>query len=189
MPAATGRGHDILDREMGNLRDELRKKGVISEKRARAVIHEEKARQKKAGPEVVEAERRAREEAARREVEARREADRQREEEHRRQREEEQKAGLIPGLIRLGLVRDGGAGSRRFYFITRENKVSYLELSDQALRSVVDGRAAIVEALGVTRLDFCVVASEQAAEIAKHDREVVRFWNTAGPPAPPRPRA
>ncbi len=174
---------------MGNLRDELLKKGVISDKRARAVIHEEKARQKKLGPEAVEAERRAREEAAQRQAEARVRADREREEERQRRHEEELKTNRVPGLIRLGLVRDGGTGTRRFYFVTRENTVSYLEISDTAFRSLVEGRAAIVESSGVARLDFCLVAGEQAAEIAKLDRECVRFWNAGEPPAPPRPRA
>ncbi len=165
---------------MGNLRDELLKKGVINEKRARAVVHEEKARQKRLGADQVEEERRAREEAARLEVEARREADRRREEERRRQHEREAAAeNRVPGLIRLGLVREGAVGNRRFYFITRENTVSYVEVSDGAIRSLTDGRIAIVEACGVVRQDFCLVTAEQAAEIAKVDPACVRFVNAA----------
>lgn len=164
---------------MGNLRDEMLKKGLISEKRARAVTHEEKARQRKVGAEAVEEERRAREEAARLEVEARRAADRQREEERRRQHDMELTESRIPGLIRLGLVREGAVGNRRFYFITRENTVSYVEVSDGAIRSLTDGRIAIVEACGVVRQDFCLVTAEQAAEIAKVDPGCVRFVNAA----------
>ena len=165
--------------EMGNLRDELLKKGIINEKRARAVIHEEKARQKRLGADQVEEERRAREEAARLEVEARREADRRREEERRLQHEKELDESRIPGLIRLGLVREGAVGNRRFYFITREHTVSYIEVSDGAVRSLTDGRVAIVEACGVVRQDFCLVTAEQAHEIAKIDPACVRFVNAA----------
>jgi uncharacterized protein YaiL (DUF2058 family) len=164
---------------MGNLRDEMLKKGIISEKRARAVTHEEKARQKRLGADQVEEERRAREEAARREVEARREADRRREEERRGQHEKELTENRIPGLIRLGLVREGAVGNRRFYFITRENTVSFIEVSDGAMRGLTDGRVAIVEACGVVRQDFCLVAAEQAQEIAKIDPACVRFVNAA----------
>ena len=164
---------------MGNLRDEMLKKGLISEKRARAVTHEEKARQRKVGAEAIEEERRAREEAARLEIEARREADRRREEERRRQNERELAEQRVPGLIRLGLVREGAVGNRRFYFITRENTVSYVEVSDGAMRSLTDGRIAIVEACGIVRQDFCLVTAEQAAEIAKIDPACVRFVNAA----------
>lgn len=165
---------------MGNLRDELLKKGLASKKRARAVAHEEKARHKKLGPEAVEAERRAREEAARREAEAQRAADREREEEARRDHERELEEDRIPSLIRAGLLRDESGGNRRFYFITRENTVSFLDVSDQAVRSLADGRIAIVESGGLARHDFCLVAGEQAAEIAKLDQDRVRFWNGGG---------
>ena len=52
--------------DMGSLRDELIKKGLSSEKKARAVVHGEKARQTHLGPEAVEAERQAHEAEARR---------------------------------------------------------------------------------------------------------------------------
>jgi uncharacterized protein YaiL (DUF2058 family) len=77
-------------------------------------------------------------------------------------------------------VRDESAGNRRFYFITRENTVSFLEVSDQASRKLADGRVAIVESGGLVRHDFCLVASEQAAEIVKLDGDRVLFWNGSG---------
>lgn len=174
---------------MGNLRDELIKKGLTSEKKARAAIHEEKARQKRLGPEAVEAERQTREEEARRAEEERRAADREREAERRREREGELERAHIPGLIRAGLVREGVAGNRRFYFVTRESTISFLEVSDSAIRSLAEGRVAIVEAAGIVpRHDFCLVTSEQAVEIARQDAACVRFWNGAGTSgALPRP--
>ena len=83
-------------------------------------------------------------------------------------------------MIRAGLLRDESGGSRRFYFITRENTISFLDVSDQAFRSLADGRIAIVESGGLARNDFCLVAAEQAAEITKLDRDRVRFWNGGG---------
>lgn len=163
---------------MGSLRDELIKKGLSSEKKARAALHEEKARQKHLGPEAIEAERRAREAEARRAEEERRAAERAREAERLRQHGDELERERIPGLIRAGLVREGVAGNRRFYFVTREGTISFLEVSDTAIRGLAEGRVAIVEAAGVVaRHDFCLVTSEMAGEIARHDAACVRFRN------------
>jgi uncharacterized protein len=172
---------------MGNLRDELLKKGITSEKRARAVRHEEQARQKLLGPEAVAAEAAAREEQAAREHEERMAADRRRDEERRREEASDRAAHRLDSLIHAGLLREGTAGNRRFYFVTRQHTISFLELSDGAHRSLADGRAAVVESGGLVRDDFCLVAREQAAEIGRLDPERVRFWNPSG--ATPRERS
>lgn len=170
---------------MGSLRDEMIKKGLADEKRARAVAHQEKARQRQVGEGAVELERRAREEEARHKSDEKRAEDRRREEERRRHHDDEIERNRIPDLIRAGLVRDGGSGSRRFYFVTRENTLSFLEVSDTAVLRLAEGRLAIVESEGVVaRKDFCLVASEQAAEIVDLDPERVRFWNGNGPALP-----
>jgi uncharacterized protein YaiL (DUF2058 family) len=173
---------------MGSMRDELVKKGLAGEKRARAVTHQEMARQKRLGAEGVEAERMAREAEARREADLKRAEDRKREDERRRQHDQEHERNRIPDLIRAGLLREGAAGNRRFYFITRENTVSFVEVSDTAARNLADGRFGIVESGGVVRKkDFCLVAGEQVEEIAALDPERVRFWNGGGESArPPR---
>jgi uncharacterized protein YaiL (DUF2058 family) len=169
---------------MGNLRDELLKKGLTSDKRARAVLHEEQARQKKLGPELAAAERAEHEEAARIAAEERRAADRRLEEERRAHAAEDRASHRAESLILAGLIREGTSGNRRFYFVTREHTISFLELSDVAHRSLADGRAAVVESRGLVRADFCLVAAEQAAEIARLDAEQVRFWNSGGPSRP-----
>jgi len=172
---------------MGSMRDELIKKGLANEKRARAVTHQEKARQKQLGTEGMAAEKLAHEREARQEAESKRAEDRRREDERRRQHDQDLEGNRIPDLIRAGLVRDGAAGNRRFYFITRENTVSFLEVSDTASRNLADGRFGVVESGGVVRKDFCLVASEQVAEIAALDPARVRFWNGDEAPARPRP--
>lgn len=172
---------------MGSMRDELIKKGLANEKRARAVTHQEKARQKQLGPEALAAEQLAREKEARQEAERKRVEDRRREEERRRQHDQDLEGHRIPDLIRAGLVRDGATGNRRFYFITRENTVSFLEVSDTASRGLAEGRFGVVESGGVVRKDFCLVASEQVAEVAALDPERVRFWNGGEAPARSRP--
>jgi uncharacterized protein YaiL (DUF2058 family) len=165
---------------MGSLRDEMLKKGLTTDKRARAVLHEEKARQKQLGAEGVALEREARAaEVARAEAEKRAQ-DRELAAERRARETAERAENRVDSLVRAGLLREGVAGTRRFYFVTRENTVSFLELSDTAARSLTDGRAAIVEAGGLVRADFCLVAGEQAAEIARLDHERVRFWNAGG---------
>ena len=171
---------------MGDLRDQLIKKGLANEKRARAVTHEEEARKRRLGPEAALTEKRERDQKAREEAERKQAEDRRREEERRRLHDQESERNRVPDLIRSGLMRDGGPGSRRFYFVTRENTISFLDVSDVASRNLADGRCAIVESLGVVRNDFCLVGSEQAAELARLDPDRLRFWN-GGTPAAPHP--
>jgi uncharacterized protein YaiL (DUF2058 family) len=161
---------------MGTLRDQLLKKGLADEKRERQVRHQEDARKKKIGKEAVEAEARAREEQLRAEAEQQRVEDRRRETEKVVAHQEQLHSERIPALIRAGQVKSAGFGNKRFYFVTREQTVSFVEVASVTSRGLADGRHAIIETRGDLRDDFCVVDAETARSIQALEPDRVVFW-------------
>jgi hypothetical protein len=160
---------------MSDLREELRKAGLASEKQIRQAKHQERVHASQVGHKGLEAERSAEEERLRAETRARRLADQAREEERRRKEKEEATEGRLAQVIRGGWVRDATAGSRRFFFVTRSGRISYLDLTDVAVRRIAGGRAAIVETCGHVRGEYCVVNDRAASELAKLRPDAILF--------------
>lgn len=168
---------------MADIREQLRKAGLVNDKQVRRAKHEERLRAAEVGREGLAAERAAEEERLRREAEARRQADRAREEEARRRAAEEAQTHKLGQSIRGGWIRDATAGARRFFFVTPSGRISFIDLSDMAARRVVTGGAAIVQTLGHVRGEYCVVTDRAASEIEKLAPATVLFWNRNSPDA------
>jgi uncharacterized protein len=162
---------------MSDLRDQLRKAGLVNDKQVRRAKHEERVHASQVGHEGIEAEKRAEEERLRAEAEARRRADKARAEEQKRQQAEAEARERLATLIRGGWIREATAGSRRFYFETRSGRISFLDLADSAIRRLSMGRAAIIESCGLVRGEFCVVTDKAAAGIRQTRPEIIRVWN------------
>ncbi len=163
--------------QMGDIREQLRKAGLISEKQLRQAKHQERVHASEVGHKGLEAERRAEEERQRADAAARKEADRKRAEEQRRTEREHAAEQRIALLVRGGWIRDATAGSRRFFFVARTGRISFLDLSDAAARKLATGSAAVIETSGHVRGDHGVVTDRAAAEIAEADPQMIRFWN------------
>ena len=162
---------------MADIRDQLRKAGLLSEKQLRQAKHQERVHATEVGHAGIEAERRAEEERQRAEAAARKEADRRHVDEQRRKDREEAAAQRLAQLVRGGWMRDATAGARRFFFVTGTGRVSFLDVSDIAARKLATGAAAIVETLGWVRGEHCVVTDRAVSEIARLRPEIVCFWN------------
>src|SRR5262245_18562812 len=107
---------------MGNLRDELKKAGLLSDKDIRRVHQQEQQRKKDLGKEGVAAEaaRRADEAGARAKAQADRDRELARQQLLERERKEKQ-ARTRAGIERSFLADVGGP--RRFHFITRARTI------------------------------------------------------------------
>ncbi len=80
-------------------------------------------------------------------------------------------------------LKETGFGARRFYFVTRENKIPFLDLSDELAGRLERGQAAIVEVPGDGGVDdFTVVPRAVAETMRSVDPESVRFLNPEAPP-------
>lgn len=166
---------------MADLRDQLRKAGLVSEKQLRQAKHQERLHAAELGHAGLEAERREREERERKEAEARREAARAREEERRRARQEEGSARRVEQLIRSCCLLDATSGTRRFFFETQDGMIRFLDVSDSGARKLATGSAAIVETRGMVRGEYCVIDARAAAELAAIDPRIFCFWNRGEP--------
>jgi uncharacterized protein len=162
---------------MSDLRDQLLKAGLVSSKQVRQAKHQERVHRKEVGQDGLQAERSQRERAAEEARQEKRRLDREREEARRRHREEEERAEALARRIRAGWIRDATAGGRRFYFVVEEGRITYLDLSDQAVRRLQAGSAAILSSLGAVRGEFCVVDAGAAGSLARDHPEAIRFWN------------
>jgi uncharacterized protein YaiL (DUF2058 family) len=165
---------------MSDLRDQLRKAGLASEKQVRQAKHQERIHATEVGHAGLEAERRSQEERLRAEVEARKKADRAREEERKRREREGSAQERLSQLIRGGWMREATAGSRRFFFATPSGRISYLDLTDVAVRRLQSGSAAIAATCGEARGEYCVVTEAAAAEIVKLRPEIILFRSRGG---------
>jgi hypothetical protein len=164
---------------MSDLRDELRKAGLISDKQARQAKHKERMHATEVGHDGLTEEKRREQEQRRSERQAQREADRRREKERAKKKNgaPDQK---LQQVIRSGWIRDATIGSRRFFFTTRTSKITYLDLSEPAARRLIAGKAAIVETEGATHGRFCVVTDSAATVIRQLSGLLVRFYNVEG---------
>ena len=127
---------------MSDLRKQLRKAGLITDKQVRQAKHKDRVHASEVGREGVVAEKKAEEERLRAEQEGRKRADREREEERKRREKEAAAGQRLTRVIQSGWIREATAGTRRFFFETRSGRISYLDLSDVASRRVSSGSAA-----------------------------------------------
>lgn len=159
----------------------LVKSGHMKEKDARELQREQRKEEKALGRDGV-AEREA-QRAAEAEARKKAEAEAQRLREHERVAREGREKAVRLTLDNLHPGAEGG--QRRWFFVARDGRVPFLELSDDAARMLMDGKAGIVELLepGAARVRHVVVAGDRhLVMLTGIDKELVRFWNRGGPP-------
>lgn len=166
---------------MGNLRDELVRKGLMDDKRARQMAHEEKARRHRTGHEAVAQEKQQQDTERRAKVEARREEDRRRETGRLQQQHQQQETLRLAQLLRDNALREGVRGSRRFHFVTSERKIPFMDLSEEMVHRLETGQAAICAVPGPSGTDFLLVTAETARRALEIDKEAILFWAGSAP--------
>ena len=95
--------------------------------------------------------------------------------------EEEARVRLKEMVLRASL-KETGFGARRFYFVTRENKIPFLDLSEELTSRLERGMAAIVELPGEGTDEYTIVPRAVARQMQSIDPESVRFLNPETPP-------
>ncbi len=164
---------------MGSLRDQLVKSGLADEKRARQLAHDEKARKNKLGREGITAEQRAADVDRRAKEEARRATDRAAAAERAKETGEHETLAQAAQMLRDHALRDGIRGPRRFHFVTREGRIPFLELSEDAAKRLESGQAAICEVPGSAPEGFVVVGAETADRLRQTLPDRVLFFNSS----------
>lgn len=170
---------------MADMREALRKAGLVSSKEARQSQHQERVRRKEVGHDGLESEQQERDRRARAEQEERRARDRDTERERQARLESAQRKIDVVGIIASGLVPGATAGSRQYFFTLPSGQITYVELSEGAQKALQTGSAAIVESLGAVRSAYCVVTVQTAHALREHRPELVL---ELVPPSADRPR-
>jgi hypothetical protein len=95
---------------------------------------------------------------------------------------EEEVKERIQKMVEEASLKETGFGARRFYFVTRDNKIPFLDLSDELTGRLEKGQAAIVELPGNDVDDYTIVPRSVARQMQSIDPESVRFLNPEAPP-------
>jgi RNA recognition motif-containing protein len=95
---------------------------------------------------------------------------------------EEEVKERIRNMVEDASLKETGFGARRFYFVTRENKIPFLDLSDELTGRLEKGQAAIVEVPGDDVDDYTIVPRSVARQMQTVDPESVRFMNPQASP-------
>jgi len=165
---------------MQNLRDQLLQKGLIS-KGQKQQIEQDKRRERKQlkkgqADEITQAQQRQAYEAK---LEAQRAADRQRAAEQRALLEAKEKLFRIRHIADYWKLPEERAGTRRWYFMTRNKILTHLYVSEPVGLQLSTGALAIIERPEEFAEPRYVLIEREAAElVARVDSTYVRFHNT-----------
>lgn len=163
---------------MQNLRDQLLKTGLVS-KGQKHQVEQEKRRERKQlkkgqADEIAQEQQRQAYEAR---LEAQRVADRERAAAQRTQFEAKEKLLRIQHITDYWRLEEP-TGTRRWYFMTRNNEVKYLYISEPLGLQLSTGALAIVERPDEFEEPRYVLIEREAAElVARVDPTYVRFHN------------
>jgi uncharacterized protein len=165
---------------MQNLRDQLLKTGLIN-KGQKHQVEQEKRRERKQ-LKKGEADELAREQQRRAyeaKLEAQRVADRERAAAQHAQLEAKEKLLRIQHIADYWRFSEEPTGTLRWYFMTRNNVVKYLSVSEPLGLQLSTGALAIVERPDEFEEPRYVLIEREAAElVARVDPTYVRFHNT-----------
>lgn len=165
---------------MQNLRDQLLQKGLIS-KGQKQQVEQDKRRERKQlkkgqADESAQAQQRQAYEAK---LEAQRAADRDRAAEQRAVLEAREKLLRIQHIADYWQLPEERAGTRRWYFMTRNNILTHLYVSEPVGLQLSTGALAIIERPEEFDAPRYVLIEREAAELmARVDPTYVRFHNT-----------
>jgi hypothetical protein len=168
-------GKNGKGKSLGGLADAFVKAGVASEKSARGARRERASEDRELGREGLE----------------RRQAERERELAHRRAEEADRERTLAAQRREAGETErlrslvaahaETARGPRRWFFVARDGRIPFVEVSDAVARQLADGHAGVVENPGEGADEHLVVAGRQAlTAIEQAEPALVRFWNKDG---------
>ena len=156
-----------------NLRDQLKKAKLLSDKQAKQLAHEQRVERKEKGREQLEQEALARQQ----EVEQLRAKDRestrrdQAEIERQRKRREEQ----IAIDVLLASAKKPGPGTVKFYFAARDGSLPWLELSPREAQEVSAGQLVVVRGGSVGTHVYRLLAADAARRVANVRHDAVAY--------------
>jgi RNA recognition motif-containing protein len=99
---------------------------------------------------------------------------------------QQEKQDRLLAMVRGASLKETGFGARRFYFVARDNRIPFLDLSDELASRLEKGLAAIVEIPAQGIDDYTIVPRAVAQQMRSVDPELVRFLNPESSGEPDR---
>lgn len=162
---------------LGSLGKALLQAGILREDKAKEIAHEERVKKKELGPEGIEEEKRARDQAASAALESKREEARAAQSHH----DDQLDQARVDRLIQEGTLTGLGRG-KRFHFVSSYGRVPYVEVNEENQRLLVRGELGIVEVPGPGERPAHVVVQgrDRLEKLSRFAPDRLRFWNAAG---------
>jgi len=91
-------------------------------------------------------------------------------------------------MIQGSNLKETGFGARRFYYVARDGRMPFLDISDDLTSRLEKGLAAVVEIPGDENGEVTIVPRAIAQQMKSVDPESVRFLNPDTSHEPPRRR-
>lgn len=148
-----------------NLRDQLKKANLLSDKQARQLAHEARVERKEKGREGLEQDAAVRERELRELQAKQREATRQDQAELERLRKQREEAAAVQAL--LAGAKKPGPGTVKFYFATADGALPWLELSPREAQEVRAGQLCVVRAGPSSTHTYRLLPLEAARRVAR----------------------
>jgi len=162
---------------MGDLREQLLKAKLISQKQAKKAKREKQLEKKKLSPDTLESKQQAKKDVYQNLKLKKADADRKREEQKRKEIQRKNSAARLRDIVMNSEIRKGRTGNYRFYFVARNSRIPFIEISQRLAEELQNGHAAIVETPGETSEIFRVIRKESALKLKLEAPEYVLFFN------------
>jgi uncharacterized protein YaiL (DUF2058 family) len=156
-----------------NLRDQLKKANLISEKKAKQLAHEQRVERKEKGREQLEQDADARKEEVehlRAEERARTRKEQEALDRERKRREEESAVDQL-----VAASKKPGPGAVKFYFATADGALPWLELSSREAQEVRAGQLCVVRSGPSGTHTYRLLPVEAARRVHRLRPEAVAF--------------
>ena len=158
-----------------SLQDQLLKMGLVDSSQVKKAQHEKRVKKHGQGRGADARAQKNRDARAKAQREATRQADRARAKVQRTAAEAREVQLQIQQIIASGKVQGRVQGRRRFYFETRDDRVPFLEVSDEIIAGLESGRIGLTEA---PTGEVVLVEKDAAARIFELDADWLRVWNS-----------
>ena len=156
-----------------NLRDQLKKANLISEKKAKQLAHEQRVERKEKGREQLEQEAEARQQEVAQLRDQGRELTRKEQEALDRARKQKEEQNSVDQL--LADAKKPGPGAVKFYFATAEGALPWLELSSREAQEVRAGQLCVVRSGPAGTHTSRLLAVDAARRVHRVRPEAVAF--------------
>jgi uncharacterized protein YaiL (DUF2058 family) len=163
---------------MQNLRDQLLKAGMVTKEQKQRTDLEKRRQRKQHGKGQRDDTPQAQRQAYEAKLAAQRAADRERAAAQRAASEAKEKRLQIRHIIEYWKVPEDSAGTRRWYFVTRDRTIRHLYVSAPLAERLEAGALAIVERPDEQETSYVLIEHEAAEQIGRLDPQYVRFHNT-----------